>query len=105
MTEASLIIENAKVLTMDPAKPRADAIALGGALILGVGEKAEMEAFAVPITRRFDAQGKTVMPGMVLRRSSCISTIARSKKARWATWSRTGTCAVPCWTRCAKRMV
>ncbi|WP_238369439.1 amidohydrolase [Heliomarina baculiformis] len=65
MTEASLIIENAKVLTMDPAKPRADAIALGGALILGVGEKAEMEVFAGPNTRRFDAQGKTVMPGMV----------------------------------------
>jgi len=65
MSKATLIIENARVLTMDPDRPRAEAVAIGGAMILGVGSREDMDAFAGPDTRRFDAQGKTVLPGFV----------------------------------------
>ena len=39
MTTADIIIENARVLTMDPARPRADAMALKGGSILAVGDR------------------------------------------------------------------
>jgi predicted amidohydrolase YtcJ len=64
MTPADLVILNASVLTMDPGAPRAQALALAGDRILAVGTRAEIEALAGPGTRRFDAQGCTVMPGM-----------------------------------------
>ena len=65
MTKAGLIIENARVLTMDPARPRAEAVAITGESILAVGTRDEIAALAGPGTRRIDAQGNTVMPGMV----------------------------------------
>lgn len=64
MPNASLIIENAKVLTMDPDQPRAEAVAVDGTRILAVGTAAEIAALAGPDTRRIDAKGATVMPGM-----------------------------------------
>lgn len=65
MTKADFIIENGRVLTMNAAAPRAEAIALRGGAILAVGARNEIAALAGPDTRRFDAQGNTVMPGMV----------------------------------------
>lgn len=65
MTKADVIIENGRVLTMNAAVPRAEAVALRGGTILAVGGRDEIAALAGPDTRRFDAQGSTVMPGMV----------------------------------------
>ena len=65
MAQADLIIENARVLTMNSAAPRAEAIAIRGATILAVGTRDEIAATAGPATRRIDAQGNTVMPGLV----------------------------------------
>ena len=65
MSETSLIIENARLITMDPARPFAEAMAISGARILGVGSREQMDALAGPSTKRFDAQGGTVMPGLV----------------------------------------
>ena len=39
-----MIVTNAKVLTMDPARPRAEAVALDGGQIIAVGSRAEIEA-------------------------------------------------------------
>ncbi|MEO0679941.1 MAG: amidohydrolase [Pseudomonadota bacterium] len=64
MTQADLLILNARVLTMDPARPRAEALAVAGGRILAVGERAEIEGLAAPDARRIDAQGASVMPGM-----------------------------------------
>lgn len=64
MPSADLIIENAKVLTMDPENPRAGALAVAGNRILAVGTAEEIAALAGPDTRRIDARGATVMPGM-----------------------------------------
>lgn len=65
MSLADFLILNAKVLTMDPEQPRAEAVALAGERILAVGTRADIEALAAPGARRFDAQGSTVMPGLV----------------------------------------
>ena len=44
-TEASFIIRNGRVLTMDEANPRAAAIAVAGNRILAVGPEAEIDAY------------------------------------------------------------
>ncbi len=62
---AEMIVVNAKVLTMDPFKPRAEAVALGGGKVLAVGTRAEVEALAGPGAQVIDAKGRTVLPGFV----------------------------------------
>ena len=37
MTAADILITNARVLTMDPARPRAEAVAIAGNRIIRVG--------------------------------------------------------------------
>lgn len=64
-SHADLLILNAVVETMDPARPRAEAVALGGGRLLAVGSRAEAEALRGPATRVVDAGGATVMPGFV----------------------------------------
>ncbi|WP_333817070.1 amidohydrolase family protein, partial [Tabrizicola sp.] len=65
MPLAEMIITNAKVLTMDEGRPRAEAVALAGGRILAVGARAEMEALAGPGCRVVDAGGRTLLPGFV----------------------------------------
>lgn len=61
--EASFIIRNARVLTMDEANPRAAAVAVSGNRILAVGSEAEIDAYSGPDTHVIDAKGATVLPG------------------------------------------
>lgn len=63
--KADMIITNAKVLTMDKARLRAEALAFAGGRILAVGGRAEVEALAGPSTRVVDAGGRTLLPGFV----------------------------------------
>lgn len=58
-----LVIVNANVQTMDPAKPKAQAIAVMGGKIVAVGTDAEIRALAGANTKVIDAGGKLVMPG------------------------------------------
>lgn len=60
---ADIVILNARVLTQDPARPRAEALALRGGRIAAVGDEATVLALAGPGTRRIDAGGATVLPG------------------------------------------
>ena len=62
---AEMIITNAKVLTMDEGRPRAEAVALGGGCILAVGTRVDVEALAGPECRVVDAGGRTLLPGFV----------------------------------------
>ena len=60
-----LILTNARILTMDPARPRASAIALAGDRILALGARAPVEALAGPQTEVIDCKGATLLPGFV----------------------------------------
>ncbi len=62
---ADLIIENARVLTQDPASPRAEAIAIAGNRIVRVGAREDMAALKGPTARIIDAGGATVLPGFI----------------------------------------
>lgn len=65
MPSADLIITNARLLTMDKAAMRAEAIAIKGNRILAVGSNADVQAMKGSHTRVIDAQMNTVMPGIV----------------------------------------
>ena len=62
---AEMIVVNARVLTMDAAMPRAEAVALSAGRIVAVGSRAEVEAQAGPKTKVIDAGGRTLLPGFV----------------------------------------
>lgn len=61
----TMILTNARILTMDVARPRASAIALAGDRILALGARAPIEALAGQETRIIDCKGATLMPGFV----------------------------------------
>lgn len=58
-----LIVVNAKVRTMDAAKPQAEAIAVMSNKIVTVGTNAEIRKLAGATTKTVDAKGKLVIPG------------------------------------------
>lgn len=60
---ADLVLKNAGVITMDPARPRAELVAIRGDKILRVGGNDELEAVSGAKTRVIDCRGKTVVPG------------------------------------------
>ena len=57
------IIVNAKVHTVDRARPSAEAVAICGDVIHRVGTTAEVRKLAGPKTRVIDAAGRLVVPG------------------------------------------
>jgi hypothetical protein len=59
----TLIFRNARIHTLDPALPEADAIAIAGSRIVGVGKWADLKALATPRTQVIDAGGQTIVPG------------------------------------------
>ena len=58
-----LIVVNARIHTVDPERPRAQAMAVCGERIARVGSDAEVRPLAAATTRIVDAGGKLVMPG------------------------------------------
>ncbi len=64
MPKADLLLTNARVITCDPARPAASAVAINGDRIAWVGEAQEARD-AVDAARVIDCQGKTVIPGFI----------------------------------------
>jgi predicted amidohydrolase YtcJ len=60
---ANLVLLNANVLTMDQAQPRAQAVAMGGGRILGVGSNDDMRAWINGSAVVRDLGGHTLLPG------------------------------------------
>lgn len=60
-----LVIVNAKVFTADPARPRAEAVAIENGRFSAVGNNADIRALAGPTTRVIDAGGRLSTPGLI----------------------------------------
>jgi predicted amidohydrolase YtcJ len=60
---ANLIVRNARVWTVDPEHPTAEAIAIEGERITAVGSNADIDRARTPATRVVDAGGGFVLPG------------------------------------------
>lgn len=60
---ADLVVINAKVRTMDSAKPEAEAIAVWGNKIIAVGKNEEIKPLIGEKTQVIDAAGRLVLPG------------------------------------------
>ncbi|MCB9442868.1 MAG: amidohydrolase family protein, partial [Ardenticatenaceae bacterium] len=58
-----LIIHNAKIYTVDPDLPWAEAVAMGNGRILAVGRNDEILPLAGPETELLDGNGRLVLPG------------------------------------------
>ena len=63
--KADLVLRNANVLTMNPAQPRAHAIAIKGEKIVRVGSNTEIEPWIGKNTKVVALDGKTVLPGLI----------------------------------------
>lgn len=62
---ADLVFKNGKVFTMDPAMPRASAIAIGQDKILWVGESSKAQTWIGKNTQVIDLKGAFVYPGLI----------------------------------------
>src|SRR5215472_6746622 len=61
--EPETILYNGNIWTVDPAQPRAQAVAISGARFLAVGSNADVLPLAAARTRKIDLAFKTVLPG------------------------------------------
>ena len=61
---ADLVILGGNVITVNPVKPRAQAIAVKFGRILAVGQDDELRPLIGTDTRVVDARGKTAIPGL-----------------------------------------
>ncbi len=63
--EADLVVFNGKIITMDPQKPIASALAVKSFKVLAVGEEEEVVDLVPDAKRVIDLGGKTVVPGFI----------------------------------------
>jgi hypothetical protein len=61
--QASAVIVNAKIYTVNPQQPWAEALAVAGEKILAVGSTREINRYRAAATRVIDAHGRLVLPG------------------------------------------
>lgn len=62
---ADFVLTNAKVYTVDPHKPWAQAVAVRNGRIVHVGDTAAVQAYIGAETKVVDAAGRLVLPGFV----------------------------------------
>jgi len=63
--ETDLVVFNANIITMDPQKPTASAIAVKSYKVLAIGEEEEIVHLIPHAKRVIDLGGKTVVPGFI----------------------------------------
>ena len=60
-----LILHNSHVVTVNPAEPTAEAVAIARGRFFAVGKSADVLNLATPGVRKMDLGGKTVLPGFI----------------------------------------
>ncbi len=63
--DAELVVFNAKVYTVDPRVPNAEAFAVRGGKFIAVGKSDQIKGLIGKGTQTIDAQGMTVVPGFI----------------------------------------
>ena len=62
---ADLVLRNGKIVTVDEARPVAEAIAIAGDTIVAVGPNQAIQAYVGPNTRVIDLKGALATPGLI----------------------------------------
>jgi predicted amidohydrolase YtcJ len=62
---ATLVLRNGRIVTVDDARPTAQAIAVNGDTIVALGTNAEIGRYVGPQTQVIDLNGQMAMPGFV----------------------------------------
>lgn len=62
---ADMILHNGVIRTMDAANPLAEALAVAGGRIVGLGTQAEVMALRTEATVLVDLGGRMLMPGLI----------------------------------------
>jgi len=62
---ADMVLKNGKIITMDPAIPRAEAVAILKGRIIAVGSNKEIDDYITDETSVRDLEGKLVIPGFI----------------------------------------
>jgi predicted amidohydrolase YtcJ len=60
-----LLLTHARIYTVNPAQPWAEAVAIKDGRVVYVGDEAGAKAWAGPLTRRHDLGGRLVLPALV----------------------------------------
>lgn len=64
-SHADLVLRGGHVHTVDPARPRAEALAVAGGRIVAVGTEADVATFVGPTTRVVELRDRLVVPGFI----------------------------------------
>jgi hypothetical protein len=62
---ADLVLTNGRIVTVDPGRPEAEAIAISGNLVRALGTAAEIKPMIGPATQVIDLQGQLAIPGFI----------------------------------------
>jgi predicted amidohydrolase YtcJ len=82
--KADWIFENAKIITLDAKTPRAQAIAIAGDKVVGVGARRDLERLKSPSTKIIDVGGRTIVPGLNDAHTHFIrGGLTYSQEVRW----------------------
>ncbi|TET31748.1 MAG: amidohydrolase [Planctomycetota bacterium] len=65
VSAADTVFTNADIYTMDPERPRADALAVRDGKIIAVGGDTDILKFCGPNTGKVDLKGRVVVPGLI----------------------------------------
>lgn len=73
--DADLVVLNAKVYTVDPALPRAQAFAVRNSRFIAVGSNEDIRALIGKRTQTYDAKGMTITPGFIDCHNHCYGDV------------------------------
>ncbi|MGH7598719.1 MAG: amidohydrolase [bacterium] len=76
---ADLVLKNGRIVTVDPQRPEAEALAIVGNKIIAAGKNAEIEAYVGASTKVIDLAEKLAIPGFIEGHGHFVS-LGRAKK-------------------------
>jgi hypothetical protein len=92
-TEPELLLLNGRFTTLDPAQPKASAVAIAEGRLVAVGHDEEVRALARDGTRIVDLGCRSVLPGLIdnhmhiIRGGLNFNMELRLRSVSWNRWS------------------